>query len=190
MRKIMIEISASALLLFSLMLTVACGNRTDGNAVRIDTTMYNLAQEEGPGHDDARTLPPVAIDYDGKHYVTTVSIAPSDTLPMVKDTYTDPYKDNEAKVRVTVDGKVLVDKVFRKNDFIKALGSDADPMSQIFCGIAFDKISPRGIVFRAQLARPGDMEGGTSFWVTYPVEGGIPVITRDDSREAAFAAPD
>ena len=44
MRKTIIEISASALLLFSLMLTVACGNRTDGNAVRIDTTMYNLAQ--------------------------------------------------------------------------------------------------------------------------------------------------
>ena len=190
MRKTFIEISASAFLLFSLCIPLACGNRTDGNAVHADTTMYDLAQEEGPGHDDARVLPPVEIDFGGKHYVTTVSISPSDSLPLVKDTYNDPYKDNEAKVRVTVDGKILLDKVFSKADFITALGNEVDPSSQIFCGIAFDKISARGIVFRAQVARPGDMEGGTSFFVTYPVDGGTPVVERDHTRETEFAAPD
>lgn len=183
MKRSNIVFSTSSILFFSSVLFTACGNKTDGNLSTLDTTLYELAQEEGPGHDDPRTLPAVNVDFGGKHYVTTVSISPSDSLPMVKDSYDDPYKDNEAKVKVTVDGAVLIDKVWGKVDFLSAVGSDVDLKNQIFCGIAFDKISNNGIVFRAQLAAPGDVEGGTSFYVIYPLDGSTPVIERDNNRE-------
>lgn len=190
MKKNVFLISAPCTLLFSMPILMGCGNRTNGNASDADTNLYELAQEDGPGYDDPRTLPAVEVDFGGKHYVAKVSIAPSDSLPMVDDSYGDPYKDNEATVRVTVDDTVLIDKVFGKADFAAAIGKDTDMAKQIFCGIAFDKVSNRGIVFRAQLSRPGDMEGGTSFFVTYPLAGGKPIIERDNTREMDIAMPD
>ena len=163
-------------------LFVSCGQSTNGAKTDVDTTRYALASEQGPGYDEARTLPATEIDYGGKHYVINVSIAPCDSLPLVKDSYDDPYLDNTVKVVVTADGNTVVNRSFVKRDFAAAAGSlSLDRL--VLGGLAFNTINSTGISFGAQLNEPGDIEGGQLFKVTIPLAGGQPIIVRDTNVE-------
>lgn len=172
------SIIAMALLTGSM---VSCGTRTDGKAKDVDTTQYALAQEEGPGHDEARTLPTKEVDFAGKHYTFDITIAPCDSLPMVKDSYDDPYLDNEVKVKVTADGASVFEKRFIKKDFIQAAGS-IDTSKLILGGIAFNTMDNRGMCFGAQLNEPGDVEGGYVFKITVQQNGSFNIV-RDTNVE-------
>lgn len=167
-----------ALCAISICFVTSCGNSTNGKASDIDTTQYPLAAEEGPGHDEARILPATEIDFGGKHYVINVSIAPCDTLPIVKDSYDDPFLDNVVKLLVTADGDTIVRRNFLKRDFAAA-ASGLNLNRLVLGGLAFNTINANGLNFGAQLNEPGDVEGGQVFKVTIPLAGGQPTIVRD-----------
>lgn len=160
----------------------SCGTRTDGNVTDADTTRYALAVEEGPGHDEARTLPAAEAEYAGRHYVIQVSIAPSDSLPTVKDDYDDPYLDNAVSVKVTADGAAVCSHVFTKHDYASA-ASGIDLSHIILGGMTFDRIDGAGLHFHAQLNQPGSEEGGYNFNVTLRTNGTVADVTRDNSGE-------
>lgn len=158
-------------------LFISCG-RTDNKPSDIDTTQYALATEEGPGFDEARTLPATEVDFNGKHYVINVSIAPCDSLPLVKDSYGDPFMDNAVKLQVSADDNIIIDRSFVKNDFAAAT-SGLSLNRLVLGGLAFNVVNSNGLSFSAQLNEPGDIEGGYVFKVTIPLMGGQPVIVRE-----------
>lgn len=174
--------SPLALLVLSLFIS-ACHRTTSTQDTDVDTTQYVLAQETGPGHDEAQTLAPVEADYNNKHYVVSVSIAPSDSLPMVKDDFGDPYQDNTVSVNITSNGQTIVDCQFTKADFIGAAIASDHASDMILGGIAFDKVDASGIHLGAMLSRPCDVEGGVAFRLTFPHQGGTPSIVRDTTNE-------
>lgn len=155
----------------------SCGKRSEAPVTDVDTTLYALAREEGPGHDTARSLNDAEATYNGKHYVISISIAPDDSL-IVKDSYGDPYLDNNVTVAVTADGTPLFTHVFKKKEFAEA-GSGLPMGELILGGLAFNSIDGGGIHLSAQLNEPGDIEGGSVFKVTFPLAGGTPSIVRD-----------
>ena len=86
-----------------LSLLIACDNKSNSPASKVDSTEVPLAVEQGPGHDDARHLTAEA-EYGGHRYTFDLYKTPADSLPPVKDRYGDPYLDNRVKVVILRDG--------------------------------------------------------------------------------------
>ena len=164
---------------FAALIITACGKSTTvPKAEATDTTRYALAQETGPGHDEARSLPPAEAEYAGKHYVMNVNITPCDSLPMVTDDFGDPFQDNIVECQITLDGNSIAHQRFTKADFADAVITADHIEELILGGMAFDKIDAQGIHFGGVLNRPYDIEGGVRFRITFPLKGGKPAIVR------------
>lgn len=191
MKRILTPSCAFALISFLTLGTTfcSCGFKTEGDNSNVDTTRYDLAREGGPEHDDARQLPTQTISFAGHEYKIDISIAPSDSLPQVKDSYGDPYLDNEVLLCVTADGAVVVKRNFVKSDFVAA-ANGLNTSKLILGGMAFNSIDISGLHFGAQLNEPGDLEGGYAFKVTLPVAGGAPTVVRDTSVDEAVEYTD
>ena len=124
---------------FAALIITACGKSTTvPKAEATDTTRYALAQETGPGHDEARSLPPAEAEYAGKHYVMNVNITPCDSLPMVTDDFGDPFQDNIVECQITLDGNSIAHQRFTKADFADAVITADHIEELILGGMAFD----------------------------------------------------
>lgn len=172
---------ATFVLAISSALFTSCGTRTEGTTTDVDTTQYELTGEATIEKDEAITLPAVEQDFDGKHYVISVHRAPSDSLPQVKDSYGDPYMDNEVTISVTADGNVVTKRTFTKNDFSGAAKADLSKL--VLGGMTFSSINGTGIHFNAQINSPGSVEGGNNFILTLPLNGGAVQIVADESAD-------
>lgn len=167
--------AALATLLFG-----ACNSGRDQSASDVDTTRYQLATEAGPGQDPAIQLTPQVIKFQGAEYTIAVNRAPSDSLPLVKDSYGDPYRDNIVTINVSRNGELCFTQRFGKTNFAES-ATDFDLKTVTLGGMAFTRIDASGLHFGAQLCSPGDVEGGYAFNVTIPLGGGAAKIERDTS---------
>lgn len=173
-----INIRLLPFLAMGLLLLGACNTGKDKKADDVDTTRYQLATDAGPGEDPAIQLTPQVVSYQGATYTIAVSRAACDSVPLVKDSYGDPYKDNVVTIAVTRDGEPCLSRRFVKTDFAAA-AQDIDLQPLTLGGMAFSRIDAGGYHFGAQLCTPGDVEGGYAFTVTLPLDGGSPTIKRD-----------
>lgn len=174
--------SATILATTAIVIT-ACNTGKENTGKDVDTAQYQLATDAGPGQDASIQLTPQVITYQGATYSIAVSRTPSDTLPLIKDSYGDPYKDNVVHISVTRDGEPCLSRQFVKTDFAAA-ARDININTLTLGGMAFSRLDADGYHFGAQLCSPGDVEGGYAFSVTLPLGGGAPTIVRDNNATA------
>lgn len=168
---------------FALVGFTSCGSRSDDViASHVDTTLYELATEDSVERDEPHEYCD-SIDFDGKHFLITVSQKPAEDLPRVLDSSNGtPFFDNRVHISVENSGKNVIDRNFTKEDFAEA-GEDV-PMSKVVLGgMTFTEINGQGINFSAQLCPPGRLEGGHNFRVAFSLNGGNMRIVTDESSE-------
>ena len=173
---------AAILLGFQSTMFMACGSRTEGAKTDVDTTLYETTGETEVERDEVFELPTEEIDFGGRHYVVRVRRAPSDSLPKVKDSYGDPYLDNEVFVTVTADGSTIVKRSITKADFA-GVAAGLELSKLVLGGMTFSGINSSGLHFCAQINSPGSVEGGNNFILTFPLSGSGLQIVADESGD-------
>lgn len=164
-----------------LVVSSSCGTRTDGNAGDVDTTLYDTTGEVEVEKDPELKMDEKA-DYNGQNYTITVHRTPADSLPQVKDSYGDPFLDNEVKVTLRNAAGVVFSRVVRKTDFATA-AAGLDLSKLVLGGMMFSSINASGVHFDAQLNSPGSEEGGNNFKITLSHNGQNLQIVRDETAE-------
>lgn len=89
----------------------------------------------------------------GKPCEAQVFRTPDETLPRVKDEEGNEYVDNRITLRITSEGKTLVDRSFTKDNF----ASVVEPrflQHSIFEGLVYDTVTSQGVVFAASVSYP------------------------------------
>lgn len=110
------------------------------------------AQQSGPQSMQVSDVTDEFV-YQGRHYQSTVLRQPDENQPIVTDDAGEEYVDNRISVKLVCDGKVLVDKVFTKQNF--AAWVKADFLRQaILEGLVYDTATPEGIVYAASVGYP------------------------------------
>lgn len=146
------------LLIASLALTTGCKERKDRNSTII-TTDYEAPKPTGPiAMGPTETVREVEWA-DGRHYRVTVSTAPSDTLPMVKNDMGQQYKDNVIRLEVTrADSSVFLTRTFTKHSFSQWVPADYREQA-ILQGLNLLKADDEaGLQFVAWLNRPDALD--------------------------------
>lgn len=94
-----------------------------------------------------------SFEYKGKKYESLVVRRPDETLPVVTNEQGERYADNRIRLRLTCEGKTLVDKEFTKEDFAGQV--DAKFLKHaILEGMVYDKTSSAGILYAASVCYP------------------------------------
>ncbi len=95
----------------------------------------------------------IVITYKGKEYHSTVVRHPDATLPVVLNDDGDRFADNRINLKLTCEGRTVVDKVFTKENFASMVDADFLKHS-ILEGLVYDKVTPQGICYAASLCYP------------------------------------
>lgn len=91
--------------------------------------------------------------WNGRAYTSTVVRRPDDALPLVSNEQGECFVDNRITLRLTCEGKTLVDRVFTKNDFA-ALVNARFMKYAILEGLVFDQTTAGGVVYAASVCYP------------------------------------
>lgn len=94
-----------------------------------------------------------SFTYKGKEYQSSVVRRPDESLPIVKNELGEKFVDNRITLRITCDGKLVVDKVFTKENFA-SLVDDKFMKYSILEGLVYDKTTPQGIIYAASVCYP------------------------------------
>lgn len=93
------------------------------------------------------------FQFRGKPCEVQVFRTPDETLPRVKDESGNEYVDNRVNLRITSQGKTLVERSLTKANF----ASVVEPrflQHAIFEGLVYDTVTSRGVVFAASVSYP------------------------------------
>lgn len=90
----------------------------------------------------------------GNNYQSTVVRTPDESLPMVTNAEGDKFVDNRITLRITTQGRTLVDRVFTKQDFSSLLHARFLKYA-ILEGLVFDQVTETGMIrYAASVAYP------------------------------------
>ena len=132
--------------------TAACSSRdkgkTDGVQVLMqDSSMVSALQRMQVS--DVKTT----FIYKRKEYQSAVFRRPDETLPVVRNEQGEKFVDNRITLRISCDGKRVVEKDFTKESFASLL--DAKFMkNSILEGLVYDKTIAQGMVYAASVCYP------------------------------------
>lgn len=93
------------------------------------------------------------FQFRGKPCEAQVFRTPDETLPRVKDEEGNEYVDNRITLRITSQGKTLVDRTFTKDNFASVV-EQRFLQHSIFEGLVYDTVTPQGMVFAASVSYP------------------------------------
>lgn len=114
------------------------------------------------------------VDWHGGKYTVRIDRAADSTL--VTDGSGQQFFDNHATLQVIrADGSVLLDKTFRKADFVKVKSSEGDA-ERTFLGMVFDCVRNDRLVFGASIGDPNpDSEEFVPFSIEVSPTGEVAV---------------
>lgn len=94
-----------------------------------------------------------SFTYKGKEYQSSVVRCPDENLSLVKNEEGERFVDNHITLRISCEGKRVVDKVFTKESFASLV--DAEFMkNSILEGLVYNKTAPEGIIYAASVCYP------------------------------------
>ncbi|WP_294618872.1 DUF4738 domain-containing protein [uncultured Bacteroides sp.] len=125
----------------------------------------------------------VTITYKGKEYRSSVVRRPDESLPIIKSEQGERFVDNSIALRITCDGKPIVDKVFTKNSFASLVETRFMKYA-ILEGLVYDKTTPQGIVYAASICYP-QTDLYIPFILTVSADGRISV-TKEELLEDVY----
>lgn len=94
-----------------------------------------------------------SFTFRGKEYHSAVLRKPDSTLPLITDEQGDKYVDNSITLRITCEGKTIVDRVFTKTDFTSLVDSRFLKHA-LLEGLVFDETTPQGMIYAASVCYP------------------------------------
>lgn len=161
-----------------LSLLCGCGGKKEETSAGAESAQAEAVQK-GPFSDNEWTYNKVE-KLDGHDYQISISRHADKDLPLIKDELGQDYYDNRVELKILRDGSVFYSKVFTKDTFLDFL-SEADRKGSQLQGLAFDKTTPGGLVFGAQIGQPGS-DSGPAFVVEVSKEG-VMSITKDYNQD-------
>lgn len=95
------------------------------------------------------------IEYKGKTYQSVVERTPDASLDIVTDEQGVRHYDNTISVKLSEkNGRVILNKVYKKEDFRAVLNNDKFLSKAILEGMVFYRTAPGGFLFSASVAYP------------------------------------
>ena len=135
-----------------MVLLSACSSQKKGDGDDIHVLMKDSVDSHGLQRmqvSDTKTT----FTYAGRDYQSNVVRRPDDALPVVTNEQGDRFVDNSISLRITSDGKLVIDKVFTKESFASLVEAKFLRHS-ILEGLVYDKTTPQGIVYAASVCYP------------------------------------
>ncbi|MDD6473694.1 MAG: DUF4738 domain-containing protein [Bacteroidales bacterium] len=121
------------------------------------TVEMNWADEHIPTAIQAmqHSLKDELIEYRGKTYQCVVERTPDANLDIVADERGVRYYDNTIRVKLSEkNGRVILNKVYKKEDFRGILNNEKFLSKAILEGMVFYRTAPGGFLFSASVAYP------------------------------------
>lgn len=93
------------------------------------------------------------IYFHGQEYEARVFRVADETLPMVKNEEGQTFIDNSINLRVSTEGRVVLNRSFTKNDFSSLVDARFLKYS-LLEGLVYDTVSAQGLIFAASVSYP------------------------------------
>lgn len=142
-------------LLFAAILFISCSqHQTDEEAS--DDAVHVVAKNDSEKNVAVRMpLSDVTTSFQlqGKDYEARIFRSPDETMPKVKNEQGDEFVDNSITLRVTSEGKILLNRSFTKSSFASLL-HDRFLKSAILEGIVYDTVVDGKARFAASVSYP------------------------------------
>ncbi|TCO96054.1 uncharacterized protein DUF4738 [Bacteroides heparinolyticus] len=136
----------------SIISLAACSSQDKNKKEDLQTLQQNSTEVSAPQRMQVSDIK-TAFTYKGKEYQSSVLRIPDETLPIVKNEQGEKFVDNRITLRISCEGKQLVDKAFTKESFASLI--DAEFMkNSILEGLVYDKTTPEGMIYAASICYP------------------------------------
>lgn len=136
----------------SIISLAACSSQDKNKKEDLQTLQQDSTEVSAPQRMQVSDIK-TAFTYKGKEYQSSVLRIPDETLPIVKNEQGEKFVDNRITLRISCEGKQLVDKVFTKESFASLI--DAEFMkNSILEGLVYDKTAPEGMIYAASICYP------------------------------------
>lgn len=143
-----------ALLCVAAVLTTGCTSQS--KQAREEERLLAVRDSIARAHEPQRMQPSDAterFEYRGKKYEAVVTRRPDEALPMLKNEEGEVFVDNRITLRISREGKQLVNRTFTKSDFAPYV--EAGFLKHALLeGIVFNETAPEGIRFAASVGYP------------------------------------
>ncbi|MCD8182830.1 MAG: DUF4738 domain-containing protein [Bacteroides sp.] len=131
---------------------VACSSPKKSDKDDVQVLMQDSMEMGGPQRMQMSETK-ATVTYKGKEYQSSVVRRPDESLPIVKDEQGEKFVDNVITLRITCNGKEVLNKVFTKASFASLV--DAGFMKHaILEGLVYNKTTPQGIVYAVSISYP------------------------------------
>ncbi|AVM53905.1 DUF4738 domain-containing protein [Bacteroides zoogleoformans] len=141
-----------ALACASVLSLAACSSQNKHKKENVQTLQQDSIEVFAPQRMQVSDIK-TAFTYKGKEYQSSVLRHPDETLPIVKNEQGEKFVDNRITLRISCEGKLLVDKVFTKESFASLIDAEFIRNS-ILEGLVYDRTTPEGMIYAASVCYP------------------------------------
>ncbi|MCI1647295.1 MAG: DUF4738 domain-containing protein, partial [Bacteroides sp.] len=131
---------------------IACSsqkkNQTDDIRVLTEDSISANSMQHMPVSDTK-----IIINYKGRQYRSAVLREPDEKLSIVVNDQGTQFVDNHISLKLTCEGKVILDKVFTKDNFSALVDGDFLD-NAILESLVYDKTTSQGIQYTASICYP------------------------------------
>ena len=146
--------TSALILLFSSLLLVSCKDKKE-DQYNIIVPAPDTTEKKKEVLEMSETHQKYIAELDGTKYSIDIVRSPDTTLPKASDEMRNAYYDNIITVRIQGDdGSVLLNKTYRKSDFLPYISGSGLEKSGALLGIVFDKTEDGCLSFAASVGSP------------------------------------